>query len=99
MQSYLLTGSLLGDIMELLIGLALEGGASMNRIPSGVVGLPDASTLQAWEDMRGEILHEIQDGGNVPDEQVDLAGDLATLDNPWSVAKPSATPISRFHVN
>jgi hypothetical protein len=59
---------------------------------------PDEATLRAWEEMRIEILHEIQDGG-VPDERVDAAGDLAAVVNPWSLAKPPAMGISRIHVN
>jgi hypothetical protein len=60
---------------------------------------PDEATLRAWEDMRIEILHEIQDGGTVLDELVDIASDLATLVNPWSLAKPPVAHISRIHVN
>ena len=44
---------------------------------------PDEATLRAWEDMRIEILHEIEDGGNVPEEWVNAAGDLAALVNPF----------------
>ena len=71
----------------------------MNRPPRAKRISFDASTLRAWEDMRIEILHEIQDGGSLPDERVDAAGDLATLDNPWSLAKPPAPHKSRIHVN
>jgi len=71
----------------------------MNRLQSVAMVFPDASTLRAWEDMRIEILHEIQDGGTVLDELVDIASDLATLVNPWSLAKPPVTHISRTHVN
>jgi len=59
----------------------------------------DASTLRAWEDMRIEVLHEIQDGGVVPDELVDAAGDLAAQDSPWSLARPPVTRTPRIHVN
>ena len=60
---------------------------------------PDEATLRAWEDMRIEILHEIEDGGNVPEEWVNAAGDLAALVNPWARVKPSTMDASRIHVN
>jgi len=44
-------------------------------------------------------LHEIQDGGVVPDELVDAAGDLAAQDSPWSLARPPVTRTPRIHVN
>jgi len=60
---------------------------------------PDEATLRAWEDMRIEVLHEIEDGGNVSEERVNAAGDLAALVSPWARVKPSAMDASRIHVN
>lgn len=43
---------------------------------------PDEETLKAWENMRLEILHEMQDGasGDIPDIDLDNLGTLlATL--------------------
>lgn len=60
---------------------------------------PDEATLRAWEEMRIEILHQIQEGASVPDELVDVAGDLAVTLRAWSPAQPPSIPKSRFHVN
>lgn len=39
---------------------------------------PDEQTLQAWEDMRNEIWHELQEGASadIPDATIDDLGDL-----------------------
>ena len=46
---------------------------------------PSEQTLQDWEDMRIEILHELQDGGSadVPDILVDDIGHLVVLIESW----------------
>ena len=46
---------------------------------------PDEQTLQAWEDMRIEILHELQDGGSadIPDSLVDIIGRLVVVLESW----------------
>jgi len=38
----------------------------------------DEETLQAWENMRTEVLHELQEGASaeVPDEELDNIGNL-----------------------
>lgn len=71
----------------------------MNRLHEAKRASLDEATLRAWEEMRIEILHEMQEGGGVPDEVVDAAGDLAVMLNPRSLAKPPATRPSRVHVN
>jgi hypothetical protein len=60
---------------------------------------PNEATLRVWEEMRIEILHEIEDGGNVQDERMNAAGDIAALETPWKTARPPAMPVSRIHVN
>lgn len=43
---------------------------------------PDEETLQAWENMRLEVLHELQDGASadIPDASLEVFGTLvATL--------------------
>jgi hypothetical protein len=45
---------------------------------------PDEETLQAWENMRVEVLHELQDGASadIPDSYLDELGTLvAVLDS------------------
>jgi hypothetical protein len=37
---------------------------------------PDAQTLRAWEDMRADLLHELQEGASAPDDLIDLMGQL-----------------------
>jgi hypothetical protein len=57
--------------------LVWNGGEQRNRLPPQDA-YPDYDTLQAWENMRIEILHELQDGGStdVPDADVDQLGTL-----------------------
>ena len=45
--------------------------------------IPDEDTLQAWEDMRSEILHELQDGASadIPDAVIDQLGTLVAMIN------------------
>ena len=38
--------------------------------------VPDETTLRAWEEMRAQVLHELQEGGEVADTTVDALGDL-----------------------
>jgi hypothetical protein len=44
---------------------------------------PDESTLRAWEDMRSEVLHEIQEGADVPDALIDSIAELAAKLRTW----------------
>jgi len=71
----------------------------MNRLQALEMVRRNASLLRAWEDMRIEVLHEIQDGGSVQDERMNAAGDIAALETPWKTARPPAVPVSRTHVN
>jgi hypothetical protein len=42
---------------------------------------PNEDTLQAWEDMRVEVLHELQDGASadIPDSYLDELGTLVSV--------------------
>lgn len=50
----------------------------MNRPPRTETTFPDEPTQRAWEEMRAEALHEIQDGGEVPDVLLDAIGEMLT---------------------
>ena len=52
----------------------------MNRLPPQDA-YPDEETLQAWENMRLEVLHELQDGASadVPDAYLDVRGTLVPV--------------------
>ena len=52
-------------------------------------------TLQAWEGMRAEVLHEIQDGGSVREEQIEAASDIAAHVFSWVLVEPQ--PARRGH--
>ncbi len=54
-------------------------------------------TLQAWEEMRAEVLHEIQDGGSVREERVEAASDIAAHVFPWVLAEPQPARPSHAH--
>jgi hypothetical protein len=54
-------------------------------------------TLQAWEDMRSEVLHEIQDGGSVREEQIEAASDIAAHVFPWVLGEPQPARPSHAH--
>jgi hypothetical protein len=65
-----------GAVLELV----WNGGEQMNHLPPQDA-YPDEDTLQAWENMRIEILHELQDGGStdVPDSDIDVLGTLVPV--------------------
>lgn len=46
-------------------------------------------TLQAWEEMRVELLHELQDGGSVQEEQIEAASDVGAHLYPWELKAPA----------
>lgn len=50
----------------------------MGRPQPAEIPSPDKQTLQAWEDMRVEIWHELQEGASadVPDDLIDEIGNL-----------------------
>jgi hypothetical protein len=53
------------------------------------LSLPDEETLRAWENMRIEILHELQDGASadVPDAELDELGTLVARLASWRTQK------------
>jgi hypothetical protein len=52
---------------------------------------PDELTLQVWEDMRAEVLHELDDGGDVPDSLMDIMGNVASMLDSWRAALKLST--------
>ncbi len=47
----------------------------------------DEPTLRVWEDMRDEVLHELQEGADVPDALVDAMANLVATLESWGLAK------------
>lgn len=43
----------------------------------------EEETFQTWEDMREEVWHELQEGGEVSDALVDSYGNIAVLISSW----------------
>jgi hypothetical protein len=54
---------------------------------------PDEQTLQAWKDMRLEILHELQEGAStdIPDALIDQIAELAVVLNSLRAETESLT--------
>jgi hypothetical protein len=59
----------------------------MNRSVQAATTLLDESTLRTWEDMRSQVLHEMQEGAAVPDEAIDLMAELAVMLKVWRSGK------------
>lgn len=57
----------------------------MDAIQHKEATFPDEQTFQAWEDMRIEVLHELQEGAStdVPDSLVDDMGSLVVTLESW----------------
>jgi hypothetical protein len=57
----------------------------MNRPQHVKTVFPDEQTLLVWENMRIEILHELQEGADadVPDSTIDTIGELVVTLNFW----------------
>jgi hypothetical protein len=65
----------------------VKGGDSMKRLQKEVVTVPDEQTLQVWEDMRAETLHELEDGAVVPDESIETLGEVLVALESWPPAE------------
>jgi hypothetical protein len=76
---------------ELSCDVAQKGGENMGRPRRKETTSPDELTLQVWEDMRAEVLHELEDGGDVPDSLMDIMGNLAATLDSWRAAVRSRT--------
>jgi hypothetical protein len=59
----------------------------MDRSVQTATTLLDESTLRTWEDMRNQVLHELQEGAQVPDAVVDFTAELAVRLKAWRSAK------------
>ena len=55
----------------------------MDRSVQTATTLLDESTLRTWDDMRSEVLHELQEGAQVADAVVDSMSQLAVQLNRW----------------
>jgi hypothetical protein len=53
----------------------LEGGKIMHRLQLTKNTFSDDPTRHAWEEMHAEVLHELQEGGDVPDALLDAIAD------------------------
>ncbi len=70
--------------------VAWKGGEDMGRSQYQETTSLDELTLQAWEDMRAEVLHELDDGGDVPDSLMDIMGNVASMLDSWRAALKSS---------
>jgi hypothetical protein len=73
-----------------------KGGADMVPTQQKEAMLPDERTFQAWEDMRIEVLHELQEGAStdVPDSLVDDIGTLVVTLESWRTETRSRKALS-----
>ena len=56
---------------------------------------PDESTLRAWEDMCSQVLHEQQQGAEIPDALIDSIAELMVMLRSWrSLDRPAAANVS-----
>jgi len=69
----------------------LTGGENMGRPKMSQATFPDELTFQVLRDMRDEVLHELQEGGDVPDALVDMMGNLAAPLDSWRAATRTLT--------
>ena len=53
---------------------------------------PDESTLRAWEDMCSQVLHELQEGAEIPDALVDSIAELGVMLRSWRSVKDLSLP-------
>ena len=65
-------------------------------LPQGATTLPDESTFRAWDDMRSEVLHELQDGADMPDAVMDITSELAVMLSTWWSMR---APLSSKHLS
>ena len=76
-------------------GNVKEGGEIMEHLWQTKKAFPDESTLRVWEDMRAEVLHEMQEGAEIPDALIDSIAELAARLRTWrSVSRTRLTTTS-----
>jgi hypothetical protein len=63
-----------------------KGGENMGRPKLSKAKSPDEVTFQVLRDMHDEVLHELQEGADVPDSLVEIMGNLATTLDAWRTA-------------
>ena len=71
--------------------VAMKGGEIMGRPQQAETTSPGELTLRVWEDMCDEVLHQLQEGADVPDALVDSTASLVQLLRSWRSAKGPLT--------
>ena len=58
---------------------------------------PNEQTFEAWEDMRNEVWHELQDGASadVPESLIDIIGNLVVALDYWRADLKSTTRLTQ----
>jgi hypothetical protein len=64
-----------------------KGGENMGRPQPAEALSRDEPTLRVWEDMRDEVLHELQEGADVSDAVVDAMANLVATLKSWGLTK------------
>jgi hypothetical protein len=68
-------------------GSVAKGDEIMDHSVQMTTTLFDKCTLRAWDDMRSQVWHELQDGADMPDEAVDFMGELVVMLKAWRSMK------------
>ena len=68
-----------------------KGGENMGRSKLSQIASPDDLVFQVLKDMRDEVLHELQEGADVPDSLMDIMGNLVATLNAWKAATKPLT--------
>jgi hypothetical protein len=63
-----------------------KGGEDMGRPKLSQNKSPDELKFQVLRDMHDEVLHELQEGADVPDSLVEIMGNLAATLDAWRTA-------------
>jgi len=65
----------------------------MDRSVQAATTQLDESTLRTWDDMRSQVLHELQEGATVPDALVESKSQLVIMLKFWRFLQgPMAAP-------
>ena len=75
---------------ELIV--VMKGGGIMDHPQQIETTCPDRSTLRAWEDMCNQVLHEVQDGAEMPATLVDSTAELAAMLRSWRSVRVHSLP-------
>jgi hypothetical protein len=61
----------------------MKRGEIMDHPQQVEITCPDESTLRAWENMCSQVLHELQEGAEIPDALIDSIAELAAMLRSW----------------